>query len=120
MSQTIRRALYALAVLALSACSAPSPQERIEATQRDAMAPLKAHYAEIVTGFDFQGNTLNVSIDPNAALDLDDDQEKAMRAEALRDWRGAWLRAHPNEHAQLTVRIIDFRGTQYWKGTTKA
>ena len=84
------------------------------------MAPLKARYASVVMGFDFQGNTVNISIDPNAALDLDDDQEKAMRDQALRDWHHAWLRAHPNEHAQLTARIIDFRGTQYWKGTTKA
>ena len=30
-------------------------------------------------------------------------------------WRSAWLRAHPGEHAKLTLRVLDFRGNVNWK-----
>jgi hypothetical protein len=110
-------ALFALAVTACS--SSPSPQERIDASERNAMAPLKAHYPTVVMGFDFHGTSVDVSIDTNAEIDLDDSQDAAMRREALVDWKAAWQRAHPGEHAHLTVRILNFRGVEQWKGTTK-
>lgn len=117
---TTGAAALLVVLLAATACSSPpSPQERNHSAERDAMAPLKAHYPSVVIGFDFHGPTVNVSIDTNAEIDLDDAQDAAMHREALEDWKNAWQRVHPGEHAQLTVRVLDFRAVEQWKGTTK-
>ncbi len=111
----------ALLLLTLIACNAqPSPDEQRDTTERSAMAPLKEHYPDVVMGFDFHGNTVDVSVDLNKEIDLDDDKDEALKAEALRRWRTAWLRTHPGENSTLTVRIIDFRGEVSWKGTVRA
>ncbi len=119
--QHISRHTALALLIALAACSSsPSPQERVETTERDAMQPLKTHYPDVVMGFDFHGTTADVSVDLNEEIQMDDAKENAMRAEAVRDWRAAWLRAHPHEHAKLLVRILDFRGNVTWKSTTSA
>ncbi len=77
------------------------------------MAPLKQHFPAAVMGFDFKGTTAIVSIDVNGYISTPDDDVDRMHAEAKSLWRSAWMAAHPNEHAQLTVRFIDFKG-QTW------
>ena len=114
-----RRFIIAAVLVALAGCSSqPSPQEQIETTERAAMQPLKAHYPGVVMGFDFHGTTADVSVDLNEEIQMDDTKEDAMRAEAVRDWREAWMRAHPHEHAHLLLRILDFRGNVSWKSAT--
>lgn len=117
----MRHFAAAAVLLTLIACNAqPSPDEQRETTERAGMTPLKDHYPDVVTGFDFHGNSVDVSVDPNGEMDLDDDKDAAMKAEALRRWRAAWTQTHPGAHGTLTVRVIDFRGTLYWKGTVHA
>lgn len=116
-----RRFLIAALLVALVACSSqPSPEEQIETTERATMQPLKTHYPDVVMGFDFHGTTADVSVDLNEEIQMDDSTEAAMRAEAVRDWREAWMRAHPHQHARLLLRILDFRGNVTWKSTTAA
>jgi hypothetical protein len=107
------------AVLALSACGGPSPQEQIETSERAAMTPVKDTYPDVVMGFDFHGPVVDMSVDLNKEIDMDDPAEAAMKADALKRWRAAWLQTHPHQHAMLTVRILDFRGTVTWKQTEK-
>lgn len=117
----MRHIAAATLLLTLIACNAqPSPEEQRDTTERAAMTPLKDHYPDVVMGFDFHGNTLDMSVDPNGEMDLDDSKDAAMKAEALRRWRAAWMQTHPGAHGTLTVRVIDFRGTLYWKGTVRA
>ncbi len=112
--------LLAAALFALGACaSQPSPSQQVHATERAAMAPLKAHYPDVVMGFDFHGTTVNVSVDSNQLYQMDDDKEAALKAEALRTWRTAWLDAHPHQHGTLTMRIIDFRAVEQFHSQTK-
>ena len=114
-----RRFIIAAVVVALTACnSQPSPDEQIETTERAVMQPLKTQYPDVVMGFDFHGTTADVSVDLNEEIQMDDAKEDAMRAEAVRDWREAWMRAHPHEHAHLLLRILDFRGNVSWKSAT--
>lgn len=118
MTHSSRYAIAALFV-ALCACSAqPTADERIDATERAAMQPLKTHYPDVVMGFDFHGTAVDVSVDVNEEIQMDDQAEDAMRAEAVRAWREAWLHAHPHQHARLSLRFLDFRGNTGWKSTT--
>jgi hypothetical protein len=102
----------ALALLLAACASQQSPAQRVESIERAAMTPLKTQYPDVIMGFDFHGTSVDVSVDINAMDQMDDDKEDAMRAAALRDWRNAWLQAHPHGHAKLTMRIINFRGVQ--------
>ncbi len=117
----MRNIAAATLLLALIACnSQPSPDEQRETTERAAMTPLKDHYPDVVMGFDFHGNTVDVSVDVNNEMDLDDPKDAAMKDEALRRWRTAWMQTHPGQHGTLTVRVLDFRGQLSWKGTVRA
>ena len=118
----VSRRLPAVGVLVLlAACSSPqSAQERAESQELAQLAPLKSQYPDVVMGFDFHGTTADVSVDLNEEIQMDDAKEDAMRAEAVRDWRQAWMRAHPHQHAHLLLRILDFRGNVSWKATTSA
>ncbi|HET9031226.1 MAG TPA: hypothetical protein VFN49_13720 [Candidatus Aquilonibacter sp.] len=115
-----RSLLLLTALLAVACSSAPTPQERAEQTERDAMAPLKQRYPDVVMGFDFHGTSADVSVDLNQEIQMDDDKEDAMRNQAVAMWRSAWMKANPGKHATLTLRILDFRGNVNWKKTTKA
>ena len=95
----------------LVACSQPSPQQRLDDGEIEALAPLKSRYAGIVMGFDVKPQTtLNASIDLQAYIDADDDRLAAMRKEALVRWRSIWIARHPGAHALVSVRFIDFIG----------
>ena len=113
--------LAALSLLPLlPACSpAPSPQEQTENRERELMTPLKTKYPDAVVGFDFHGTSVDVSIDPNGMIAMGEDDEAAMKAAALQRWKGAWTQTHPRAHATLQVRLIDFRGTPYYKTSAK-
>lgn len=103
------RAVGALAlILAVSCAAQPTPQERIESTEQAALAPFKAKYPDIVTAFNIAGNRLDVAIDANAYISTDDNVIDQLKADAPKAWSAAWLKAHPHEHAALTVRLRDF------------
>jgi hypothetical protein len=115
-----RLALLFAAALFFSACSSPpSKDEQTETAERNAMTPLKQHYPGAVMGFDFHGPVVDVSVDLNGMMDLSDDEDAALKAEAVKRWRAAWEQTHPKQHAVLTVRILDFRGNVNWKRTIR-
>ena len=93
------------------ACSSPSAQERASAAELAAVAPLRTQYSGVVMGFDIRpANTLIVSLDLQSYIDMDDNAVAAMRRTVLRRWCSAWSAAHPNTHAVLHLRFIDFIG----------
>lgn len=95
----------------LTACSQPSPQQQLDDAEIAALAPLKAHYSDVVMGFDVKPETtLIVSVDLQHYIDTDDDTLAAMRKEALARWRAIWRARHPHAHALVHVRFIDFIG----------
>jgi hypothetical protein len=95
----------------LAACSSPAPQQRAQDAEIAAMAPLKQHYTELVAGFEVRPQTtLVVSVDLQNYIEADDSRIEAMKRDALRRWRSAWLSEHPHGHGELQVRFIDFIG----------
>jgi hypothetical protein len=108
-------------LVALGACSAPpSAQEQAANAEIAALAPLKAKYPGVVMGFDIPNDTtLAVSVDIQALVNAQDDNGKAMNADALARWRAAWQAQHPHQHAPLHVRIVDFRGNVILQGTAR-
>jgi len=111
---------FAAAVM-LAACSTPpSAAEKAADAERASMAPLKAAYPDVVMGFDVHGSAVDVSIDLNGMVSMDEDAEAAMKTQAVKQWRTAWLASHPHQHAMLTLRFIDFKGRADFTQTTKA
>jgi hypothetical protein len=108
--------------LALGTACAPHPtaQEQIDATETAALAPLKAKYPDIVVAFDPKGTRLDISIDANGYISIGDDDVERFKASASHDWLAAWTLAHPHQHAQLTVRLVDFMGRVWVTEHTKA
>ena len=104
----------------IAACSAQSPQERVDAAELAAVAPLRQQYSGLVMGFDIRPqDRLIVSLDLQQYIETDDDVIAAMKRDAVARWRAAWTAAHPHEHALLTVRFIDFIGRKVAQETTK-
>jgi hypothetical protein len=105
------RASLALLVCLASCAPHPSAQEQIDAKETAALAPLKAKYPDIVVAFNLKGTTeLDIAIDANGYISTGDDAVEAFKARASRDWRTAWSASHPQQHALLTVRLMDFMG----------
>lgn len=106
------RSLARIGVMAtLAACSSPSPQQRVEATELNDLAQLKRQYPDVVAGFDLRPkNSLIISLDLQHYIEMDDDAVAALKRDALARWRSAWIAAHPHEHAVLHLRFIDFIG----------
>lgn len=112
----VKLCITVAALAALAACAqAPTAQAQAESRERDTMAQVKAKYPDVVMGFDFKGNALDVSIDANSLVSMDEDAEDALKADAAKRWRAAWTEAHPGAHGTITLRLIDFRGTTYYK-----
>jgi len=108
---TVLRLAAVASVLLLAACSSPSPKERLTAAEMDGVAPLKQTYSGVVTGFDFPDDTtLVISMDANEYNGMDDDAQAAMKKAVLQTWRDVWRKQHPNDHANLTVKLNDFIG----------
>lgn len=95
-------------MLAASCASAPTPQERVQATETAALAPLKTKYSDIVTAFNIKGARLDIAIDANAYDSTGDSVLAQFRSDAADAWKTAWMKAHPHAHAALTVRLLDF------------
>ena len=120
MARLWSRAALALLV-ALAACAPhPSASEQLTARETAALAPLKAKYPDIVVAFAPQGTRLDISIDANGYISTGDDVVAAFKARASRDWRSAWIAAHPHQHALLTVRMTDFIGRTWVTEHVKA
>jgi hypothetical protein len=108
-------------LVALGACAPhPSPQEEIVAKETASLAPLKAKYPYIVVAFNPSEARLDIAIDANGYISTDDDVVTAFKARASHDWRVAWSSAHPNQHAMLTVRLVDFMGRTWVTEHVKA
>jgi hypothetical protein len=105
---------------ALAACSAPTPQQRIEQAELNDLAALKRQYPEVVSGFDLRlKNTVIVSLDLQHYIEMDDDAVDALKRDTLARWRAAWITQHPHAHAVLLVRFIDFIGRRVADESTK-
>jgi hypothetical protein len=98
------------AVVILAACAAPSPDQRAADAELSALAPLKQRYP-VVGGFDVKTpTTLVVSLDLQTYIGMSDDETAAVRRAVAERWRTAWMQSHPQSHAILHVRFIDFIG----------
>lgn len=107
----LRLARHGLLAILLAACSSPAQRPTGDEAEIAAMAPVKHKYSDIVMGFDIRpASTLIVSVDLQNYIETDDDTLKAMRRDALTHWRASWIAAHPQAHATLHVRFIDFIG----------
>lgn len=116
----LRVLVYIAFAAVLTACSSPSPQERIDAAELAAVAPLKQQYPDVVMGFEIRPQTtLIVSLDLQHFIEMDDDVVSAMKRDGLARWRSAWSAAHPHAHALLHVRFIDFIGRKVSEQSTK-
>ena len=105
----LRRVITALALAFATSCaSAPTPAQQIVNTEQAALAPLKAKYPNIVTAFNISGKRLDISIDANGYIQTGDDKIDQFKKDAKHAWLAAWTKAHPHEHAKLTVRFMDF------------
>lgn len=117
----IRRLSVAAAIALLAACSSPSAQEVAQNQELATLAPLKAKYQEVVTGFDFKpGETLIVSLDINNYNGMGDDDQDAMKKTIAATWRRAWQEAHPGQHAAIHLKLMDFIGRTIGTQTIKA
>jgi hypothetical protein len=114
-------ALAAFTLLLAASCAAqPTAQERVESTEQAALAPLKTKYPDIVTAFDITGNRLDLAIDANAYLQTGDDEIGVFKTDATNAWRSAWIKAHPHQHAALTIRLMDFMNRVWGTEHTRA
>jgi len=109
-------------LLTAAACTPqPTPQQQIDARETAALQPLKAQYPDIVVAFNFKGTTqLDIAIDANGYISTGDDDVDKFKKVALNDWRSAWSAAHPHEHANLTLRFVDFMGRTWVTEHVKA
>jgi hypothetical protein len=106
-----RAAIALLLTLVVACAPQPTPQQQIDAKETAALGPLKAQYPDIVVAFDMKGTTqLDISIDANGYISTGDNDVDKFKALAIRDWRSAWISAHPHEHGKLTLRLVDFMG----------
>lgn len=102
---------YAALAMLVAACSSPSPRQRVVDSELADVTPLKQRYSGIVAGFEIRSpNTLTISLDLQSYIEADDDVIAAMKRDALRRWRAAWVAAHPHQHATIHVIFIDFIG----------
>jgi hypothetical protein len=121
MTNSLRRTLHiSIGAIALAACSTPSQQEQIQATELKQLAPLRTEFNGVVMGFDFKGDTtLLVSIDIQNWIGLDDDAAANAKRQIVKQAQAAWIAAHPNQQATVTVRLIDFIGRTIYQETAK-
>lgn len=120
MMTLVRRGVRLALVVALAACSAPSPREQAVTTEIAQLAPLKTTYSGVVMGFDVRDDTtLVVSLDLQSYIGMDDDAAEAMRRTVVQHWATAWPATHPGGHATLHVRFIDFIGRKIAEKTVR-
>jgi hypothetical protein len=105
-----RAGIVLLLALAAACTPQPTPQQQIDAQETAALQPLKTQYPDIVSAFNLFGTRLDIAIDANGYISTGDNDVDKFKALAIRDWRSAWIAAHPHEHAELTLRLVDFIG----------
>ena len=116
----MRIVAYVAFAAVLAACSSPTPQQRVASAELNDLATLKHRYAGVVMGFELRPhNLLVVSLDLQSYIEMDDDSVAALKRDALASWRSAWAGEHPQAHAVLRVRFIDFIGRKVAEETTK-
>ena len=119
MMALVRRLALLCVLSPVVACSAPSVREQTVSTELASLEPLKKVYSGVLMGFDVRGDTtLLASLDLQGYIGTDDDTDAAMRRAVAEGWRRTWLQAHPNAHATLHVRFIDFTGRTIAEKTT--
>ena len=109
----------ALALVVISACSGPSPEEASLARETASMQPMRAEFNDTVVGFDIHGTQMSVGIDLNEWETIDDAADQAIKTEALSRWKTAWSKENPGKHANLTVRLIDYHGHEFFRESAK-
>ena len=108
-------------IAVLAACTTPSASDRVTEAELAAVAPLKAQYAGVVSGFDIRTpDTLTIALDLQRYIEMDDDAAAALQRHALATWRSAWLASHPHQKATLHLRFIDFIGRTVAVKVTRA
>lgn len=116
----MHRLWAAAAIVLLSACSSPSPQEATQNQELATLTPLKQKYQDVVTGFDFKPDeTLVVSLDINNYNGMGDDDQAAMKKTIVATWRKAWQEAHPGQRATIHLKLMDFIGRTIGTETIK-
>jgi hypothetical protein len=117
----LHRVIAAAAIVMLAACASPSPEEATQNQELATLAPLKQKYLDVVTGFDFKPDeTLIVSLDINNYNGMGDDDQDAMKKTIAATWRKAWQEAHPERHATIHLKLMDFIGRTIATQTIKA
>lgn len=111
-----------LVILMLAACSqaaSPNATDPAAAREESAVAPLKAQYKPVITGFDVKGTTLDIFVDAEAMSEMDGPVEQAMEDGALKRWRETWKANHPGRHATLRVRFRNYFGEVVYSESAK-
>jgi hypothetical protein len=107
----ILRCTAVAAIVLLTACSSPSPQEAAQNQELETLTPLKQKYQDVVMGFDFKPQeTLVVSLDLQNYNGMGDNDQDAMKKVIASTWRKAWQDAHPGQHATIHLKLMDFIG----------
>ena len=106
--------------LVLSGCgSSESSRQMTVDREIAALAPLKAGSENTIVGMDVKDNTeLVLSLDVEAWTSIDEDDDTAIEALALKDWKAAWIHEHPGLHAILHVRFVDYHGSPVYNERT--
>jgi hypothetical protein len=114
------RVLSRIAIAALLAACAPTPQQRADSAELHDLGALKQRYPDVVVGFDLRlKDTVIISLNLQNYIQMDDDAVIALKRDALERWRTAWTAQHPHQHAVLHVRLIDFIGRKVAEETTQ-
>lgn len=118
---TLRRlGVLAALVCALAGCAqttAPKA-DTVLAREQSAVSPLKDKYKDVITGLEVKDRTLIVYVEPNAMYSMDEDSEAAMKADALKRWKSAWVKEHPRQHGVLRMDVRDYLGREISTTTT--
>lgn len=103
----------ACVVLTGTGCgTSESPSQLTVDREIAALAPLKNNSESTIVGMDVKDNTeLVLSLDVEAWTSIDEDDDTAIEALALKDWKAAWIHEHPGLHATLHVRFVDYHGS---------
>ncbi len=83
------------------------------------MNPIRKTTDDIATGFQPEGNRIDISIDLSGYQDLSGDSIPPFQAYAMKNWKAAWRKENPGKHATLTVRFLDYTGKPFFSESAK-
>jgi len=115
-----RALIVAATLLAPIACAQPVAVKGADDRERQAVAPLKNRYKDVVMGTDVKGANLYVYVDVNNLYSMDQSDEDALKADALRRWVRAW-KANHSHHGRIKLRVSfrDYYGRELLAETTE-